>query len=382
MTVPTIAGQRATAATRGVQQESRVIDMHRDIFLLEPSAAPLTVMSAMINRRSVFNPEFKALEDERVPERDTLDGAVADGVTTTITVDNGGYWHPNVLWRNQQTDEVCRIVSKVGNDLTVERGWGGTTAAAMSDGDTISSLGGAAEEGALSEESITTKKTVQINFTQIQRWPFAVTNTLMESDLYGSKELPWQQKKGGIDQLVRIESSFFWGQAFEDLTGNEPRRSTGGLDPFIVTNDTDLGGTFDMISFYGVSEKTFRYGAKDKLFFASRGIVANISADAHAQLELMPKDKTLGMDITRLVTPHGRLRIMSHDLFDGAIYRGHAYAVDPANVGYRFMRNRDNRLVTNIQVNDRDGRKDEFRGEVGFFRVQERTHHRFTNGVT
>lgn len=382
MAVPIIGGQRATAASQGIQSESRIVDMAKRIFLLEPSAAPLTLLSSMASKAVVINPEFKALEDEAVPALDTVDGTITAAITDLV-VDNPEYWHPNSLLVVQETLETLLVTAvNVGTStLTVERSWGAVPAATITDGDTLMSLGGAAEEGALAEASKTTIKQVITNFTQIFRWPFALTETTMASDLYGGKDLPWQQKKGGIDQLTRIERAFLFGEQNEDLTGTEPRRSTGGMFPFITTNSDDLAGPFDMLTFYAIASDAFRYGRKDKVFFTSRILTSSIAADATAQLDLMPKDKTFGMDITMLLTPHGRLRVINHDLLEGPVFGGYGLIVDLDSVGVRHMPGRDNKLKTNIQAPDADARKDEYIAEMGLFRVEERKHAEVT-GVT
>ena len=168
----------------------------------------------------------------------------------------------------------------------------------------------------------------------------------------------------------------------ENLDATGTSRYTGGIDEFILSNDFDLITTFDITTFYAQAAKLFRHGRKDKVYFASRSIVAEISNNATSFLEVMPKEQTLGMDIKKLNTPHGTLRIMNHDLLEGPVYGANAYAVDLDNVGYRHMEGRDNKLHINIQENDRDGRKDEYLGEIGCFRVLEETHGRGFNGPT
>lgn len=96
---------------------------------------------------------------------------------------------------------------------------------------------------------------------------------------------------------------------------------------------------------------------------------------------MVPKDQTFGLDINRLLTPHGSLMVIKHNLFEGDTYGKRAYAVDLDNVGYRFLRGRDTKLMTNIQANDKDSRKDEYISEVGLVRRLEKTHGRIKNAA-
>jgi hypothetical protein len=58
---------------------------------------------------------------------------VANGTTTTITVADGTNWAENDILEIDETDEQCLVRSVATNDLTVIRGWAGTTAAAAAD---------------------------------------------------------------------------------------------------------------------------------------------------------------------------------------------------------------------------------------------------------
>ena len=383
-TVRTGARPTAGSSTTQILQAQRVVEMHDTIMLLEPSKTPLTTFSSMVSRKSVQNPDFSVIEDELIPNIDRINQTAGHtSGDTTITVDNAAYVPPNSLIRVQRTGEVMRVtsVNTSTNVLTVSRSFGATAAAALLDNDQITMIGGAAAEGATAEASKTTLKTTGINYCQIFRWPFEVTNTERESELYGGADLPYQSKKAGIEFGKSVEKAFFFGESAVNTSGATAIRATGGIDTFVSTNDQDMGGTFNLVSFFSAAETFFRYGQKKKMLFASRGLCTNISLEAVGFVQTTRSDKTLGVKITRLETPHGDLNIIAHDLLEGDKYGGYGYVVDMNNVGYRFLRNRDVKLKTNIQANDSDTRKDEYLGEVGFWRSLEKTHGRFTNAA-
>ena len=95
----------------------------------------------------------------------------------------------------------------------------------------------------------------------------------------------------------------------------------------------------------------------------------------------MRKEDTFGLDIKKLLTPHGNLMVVKHNLFEGDDYGKRAYVVDLDGVGYRFLRGRDTKLHTSIQANDKDSRKDEYRTEMGFVRKAEKIHGRIKNAA-
>lgn len=379
-----ISGQRPSAhetASSAVLGARRVVDMHSDIMLYDPEAAPLSLLAAAVNKESVGNPKFDVLEDELIPHLDRVSGAFTAG-DTAIDVDNGAYFPVNSMIKFQRTGEVGLVTAVTSNTLTVTRSYGGTAAAALVDDDQIVSLGGAAQEGAASETAKSTQVVNGYNYTQIFRWPFDITGTLMASNLYGGPDMPYQQKKAGIEYAKRLDLSGFFGErSSAEAPSGAARRTSGGLLEFISTNSEDLGGGFSLQTFMELANTFFRHGSKSKVMFASRGLVTNIAIEAIQFIQTERSDDTLGLEINSLKTPHGMLKIISHDLLEGDEYGGYGFIVDLDHFGMRFLKGRDTKLNTNIQAPDVDGRKDEFLGEIGWWRSLEKTHGLLSNGA-
>lgn len=371
-----VSGGRSTL---DILQARRVVDMHDELMLLEPSAAPFSLLANFLSRKSVSNPKFDVIEDELVPTLVSSDGAMADGVTTSFDVHagEGDYIPLYSVLVVQETGEALLVTGVSTDTVTVTRSWGGTAGAAWSDDASISILQSAQTEGSSKPTAISTVETNGYNYTQISRWAFDLTGTEMASNLYGGKDLGYQRKKAGIEWAKRNDLTFFFSERNEDTSAK--RRSTGGLNEFITTNRQDMGGSFSKTTFWNFAESFFRYGSKDKVAFIPRGMATEIAITADTNVERQESSKSLGLEITRLVTPHGRLRLITHDLLEGDTYGGYGFIVDPANIGYRFLDGRDMVLKTNIQDNDYDGEIDEYTGEIGLFRSLEKTHAVVTN---
>jgi hypothetical protein len=354
--------------------------MDEDIFLLDGEAAPLVLLTSMVSKKSVSNPEYKWMEDERIPTLSAVNGAFSS-TATDLLVDAGGYFREDGLAKIQRTGEVVLIGTVSTNTLSVTRSYGGTDAAAILDNDSIISLGSVFAEGSTSPDPKTTKKVSAYNYTEIVRNSIEFTETQLASDLYGPADLAYQQRKCGVEHAIDIENKLWFGERVEAGVGTGIRRSTGGLDEIISTNDSNFGGIFNMVTFFGFAEDLFRYGSGSKVMFAAPSVVSNISLEAINYLEIMRKEDTFGLDIKKLLTPHGSLMIVKHNLFEGATYGKRAYVVDLDAVGYRFLKGRDTKLHTAIQANDKDSRKDEYRTEMGFVRKSEKVHGRITNAA-
>ena len=383
--------QRASGGTTSyaITTQSMIIEMDDTVHMLEPNRAQLALLTSKISKKGVSNAKFEWSTDEHIPTLDAINMSGGTWSTATVlTVDNGGYYGTNSLVQVQRTGEVLRVtaVSNSGNTITVEREWGAVvSAAALLDNDSLTILGGMAQEGATSENGRTTKKVFDYNLTEIKRSPFEFTNTELATDLYGEADLSYQARKKAAEHSVEIENAILFGARGSTYTigGSDGAmiRSTGGINEFISTNDSDFGGIFNMVTFFNFCEDVFRYGSEKKLFLAARSVVTNISLEAIKYLEMVPKDDTFGIDIVRLLTPHGVLMVTKHNLLEGTTHGKYGFVLDMDNLGYRFLKGRDTKLKTNIQANDKDARKDEYITEFGLFRAHENTHGRITNAA-
>jgi hypothetical protein len=381
-----ISGNRATAGTLGINADKRVIDMSDTVHLLEPDKNPLILLLTQMGTGTVYNPVYKELEDERVGTTDRVNnGAGYTSAATSVVVDDGTKFFANALVRVQRTGETMSVTSVSTNTLTVTRSWGAVAAAALLDNDQLTIMGTAMEEGSSLPTARSTKSVTKTNFTQIVRDTFEVTGTNLASKMYGPQDIVHVQKVRGIEHSVYMENAVLFGEKAEVTSGATARRSVGGVDEHISTNSTDFGGTLTLAEIFNAAETDFRYGSATKINFASAAVVSNISLLAAGSLEVMPKDQTFGMNITRLVTPHGDYLIKKHHLLQGDTYgtRGYILDLDGYKVVYLSANgeNRRTMLKTNVGVTGKDARMDEYFTEFGLRRVQEKKSAEWTNAA-
>lgn len=167
--VEIITGTRDTA---NILQAKKKIDMSNTIALLQPSATPLISLLKQFkqNTKPATNPKFSWMEDDLGARWDAVNnGAGYDDSTTSIVVDNGNYFSVGDVIKVPRTSEVM-LVTAVNNStdtLTVTRGYGVTSAAAIVDNDPIVIIGNANEEGSGKREIKTTKEVEVYNYTQL-----------------------------------------------------------------------------------------------------------------------------------------------------------------------------------------------------------------------
>ena len=364
-------------ATGNINQDRRVVDMAKEIALLEPDASPLTVLlkRAKGKTRVANNSTFNHLEDELNPRWDAVNystGYASDA--TEMVVDNGTYFKGGDIVKNTDTGEQIYVSSVSSNTLTVSRGYGDTAAAAVTDNDTLLILGNAQAEGSTAPDEKTTQVATKTNYTEIIRTPFSVTGTQDATELYGGKDISYLQKKMGIEHMKTMELKFLFSEPKNDTTTTSaPRRTTGGLNHWVSTNRTNASGTLTESEFETFCRTLFRYGSKKKVLMASPLLVSAINSWAASKLDMVPSDKTYGISLKEYLSGHGSLYIVKHDLLEQD-YSGYGFAIDVDNIEYRPLNGRDTKLQTNIQANDSDTRKDEYFTEAGIGVKLEKSH--------
>jgi hypothetical protein len=370
--------------TSAIKSDGRLkIDMANDIALLDPSAAPFTVLSKRITKENAKNPEFNWLERQLEARWDAVNQATETAVGTSVVVANGAYFRVGMIVKVPRTGEAMLVTAISTNTLTVVRGYGETTAALLNNADPLLIIGNANEEGAKAPADAGGNPTKIFNYTQIFRTPFSVTNTANASQVYGSSKLLTQEQKiNGIAHKVDQERAFLFGERKEDLSGSAPRRTTRGMLGFLTENVTDAAGTLTESEFNNWLEGVFAHGSDKKVLLAAPRVISVINNWGVGKLQVVSEARaTYGLHVVRYVSAHGELLIVKQPLFEGAVYGGYAAAVDVKNINYRPLEGRDTSLKTNIQDNDSDGRRDEYLTEAGLQAKLPKTHGLLT-GVT
>jgi hypothetical protein len=381
-----VTGARGTG---NITQSIRAIDMRKEVLELEPNSAPLTVLLGRLRSDPTVNPEFSWTEDKLKARFDKVNnvGGYSNSATSVI-VGDGTKYAQHDLWKVTRTGEVVRVSSVATNTLTVVRGIGGG-AATMNDQDELLLIGSAQPEGDTSKPARSGNPSKVTNYTQIVRTPFESTETLRHSNTMTTPS-DWkrQANHAGIEHNKDWEYIYWFGKASEDLTGSQPRRTTGGVLSFLTTNVTDAGGQLTEAEFFGVFSGAFRYGNQGtKTLFASRLVVDVVNAFPRGKLQTIQADAsdTYGLKVMKYQSPHGEFNVITHNLFEGSKYGGYAVALDLSMMAKRPLANdegsRDTKIMDNIQAPDADTRKAEYKTEAGLEFGQEQAAALLT-GVT
>ncbi len=389
-----IIGSRTTL---NIEQSQRIPDVDDKIYLLEPGESPLTAFLTQIGKigdgggkfkgqalqkRVVYNPEFTEYEDQYSGVWARINnGAGYNSAATALVVDSPGVsiFTKYDLIKNTRTGEIMRVtaVDYGTNTLTVTRGAGATAAAAINDDDWLLVIGPAFEEGSKSGDSNTTKLVKVTIFTQIFKTNFGVTQTENASKLYPSgnpgADLKYLRAKHGIEQAKKIERAYWFGEK-KEVTGpdGKPLRLSGGiLEAIIAAGNVqdEAASALTEAEFRSFLQNyAFKYGSSEKYFFCGNTILGYLESFATAKLNIVPSDKTYGVEVRKFMTSFGTLNIIRHPMFDNQ-YAGMGVVLDLSTVKHCPLNGRDTNLETNIQDNDADEEVDQYKTEAGLQRV-------------
>jgi len=339
---------------------------------------PVTKQGKALKKKETTDPEFKWYEDTfgkreaTVAASQTLDPDA--GGNFDVTTGEGAYFQAGDVILISEQKWVFEVTAVSNDTLTVGAEIGGATGSATDiSGNKVWIIGNVNEEGAGLRDIKSTTPTEKVGYCQIFRTPFGVTETARKTEtLIRENDFDYQRRKKGIEHMVDIERAFLFSKKHKDTSGTHPKRFTEGILNVISTYATANVDT--EAEFETWLEDVFAHGNTEKYLFASAAVVSMINGWAKSKIQMVSKEKTYGIQILRYVSPHGTLNIIKHPLLTGTPYGNYAIALDMECLTYRYLKDRDTKLLTNRQNPGDDERVDEYLTECGLMMEQEERH--------
>lgn len=156
-------------------------------------------------QRSAMSTIHEWLEDSLLPNADAVDDQSLSNPTTltTFTVEHGDRFRVGDQIKLAGKAEVMLVTGVSGNDLTISRGYGGTTAAAIADNDLIAIIGNAALEGDDAPAARFTSRSRKQNYTQIFTAAVEVSGSQLASQSIALADEMDYQKQERLRELLR-----------------------------------------------------------------------------------------------------------------------------------------------------------------------------------
>lgn len=317
--------------------------------------------------------------------------ASAYASATTLAFDDGSGASPglgdltvyellsiNTILINSRTLEAIQVTADpTTQNVTVNRGVLGTTAAGITAGDLWTLTTSAQDEGANPRRAAYQNPTSYSNYIQTYNESVFLSNAfkngVLRTDVMGP--LPERRLQALERVTKRTELSYFLGLVGTATGTNGTIYYTGGIknaiDTFGLTANAlnGLAGTGVALSvFYAWLQSFMVVGSDTKLMFCGPNAYAAITQFAlsasGAGFRIMNQETVFGMNITVILTPFGEISLAFHPLFKDAVaLNGFAFVVDLQLIKQKVMEPLF--LEPNIQLPGQDSYMEQFRAKLG-----------------
>jgi hypothetical protein len=321
-----------------MNEQQLEINMDPVIDMLEERPTSLYSLAALKNRTMpIDSHRFEWLEDEWLPFMTAVNNVGGYTVSDTqIVVDDASIFKVNDTCVVAGFGGERMLVVEVNtstNTITVIREYGETAAASISDNDEIIKIGAVNPLGGDILTPVMTKPADRYNYVQTFSNSVSTDHELERVRLKNNEsERARQLMKVLEEHNFDIDLAMLFGQRKKDTTTFDTVAfSTGGIDSFVSTNRTDVGGALTKTAWTEwVTEEAFSYGSKEKTAMVGTTISEALSDWYEDDYQLDPYYKELGIEVMSFKTPRGqKLNIMHHELFDKVSeLQGSAIAVD------------------------------------------------------
>ncbi len=226
--------------------------------------------------RAATSTHHEWLEDELLPNKDSIDDQSISSPSTETDFDvaNGSRFQVGDQIQVEGSAELMLVTAISTDTLTVVRGYGGTTAEDLVDGQVISILGNAALEGGDKPSARFTNRTRSGNYTQIFTAAVEVSGTDMAAGQLGLSDEMDYQKQERLRELIRdLENTVVnGGQPASNPQGSGTvRRTMKGVVQSLATNVFATGDS-GFPSGTGLDEAKINYVLR-KIWESSNGNV-------------------------------------------------------------------------------------------------------------
>lgn len=360
--------------------------------------APFTALTSQAQKKVTITPEFSCMVYVNNSMRLQVNGAHTSTVTT-ITVDStdptsitgesygdprglqvGDVLQVEVTSETPTTQpELLRVTGVLGpTQFTVQRGFAGTTPAAIANDTFLLRVGNAQPEGSFMPPPVSRDGVIITNYAQIFRSSFEITGTAMATALAlkDESDLKIQRQRMQWEHAEKMEMAFLFGKPWQGVdSSGQVIRTTGGLRSLIPTqNRTILASPVNFQSLaaaiYPAYQFTTQAGEERVAFVGYAALDAinrMIAEDTNATMMFQGMTKEYGMQFDILRLPFGgRLYLRTHPLMSRhPLYAKSMFIVDFSTVRYRYTPGRDTAPQKDLQPRDKDSYAEGLQTECG-----------------
>ena len=338
------------ASNQGIVGD-RVGDFASAILQINPTGSALMLaMTSGMGKTGAKDTIFHWYEDVHQAGR----ANIASGTTTTtITVDDGSRYIPNQIALVEETGEYVLITGVAGNALTVVRGLGGTTVVSVTNVMHLQLIGNAHEEASDIPTAITQQGSARLNLTQIFRNSWAVSGTAKAVEFRTGGKVAKNRRDCALYHAEDMERSLIWGVKANMNVNGKPFRTTDGITTQIkqyggvveAANTGSVAGNYSQISFNDFIRRVFSKNIKgqpnERIAIGGDIVLAvlNDMTRLDGAYQVHAGETVLGIMVTKIQTPFGTLKLMTHPLMnENPTWQHELYVLHPGGIRRRMLR--------------------------------------------
>lgn len=279
-----------------------------ELLALNPHQTPMIKLVGFSD--PVSQVERQWFEDEMYADETTATAAAVDA--TKITVADGTIFEPKHVVKIGE--ELLLITAVNVNELTVTRGYAGTTAAAVTEGAKVEFQFVEGVEGADARKARYKSRKRVSNLTQIFDETVSISGTAAATSEYGIDDLyEYEKQKKLLELALQLEKAVINGVKYESQDGKV--RQMGGIRQFIQTNVDNAANealTLDMLgnSFQAIYEAGgFATGGNYKIIVGAKQKRALSAADAD-KINITRQDNGRGQVVDHFLSDFGSAEIL------------------------------------------------------------------------
>lgn len=344
--------------------------------------APLFAISGLAEKKIAKQIEHGYWQKRMVFGTITLDGAIADGTTTTFNVVDSSKVSPNDVLRVPKAFNADAFVApehvrvKSITDATtieVERGFGGTSgaAAAIADATVIPGIGNAYPEGSPRPMHKAIKSQRKLNNTQIFRNSWSTSKTLAANKLIAGKGAVAENRMDASNFHSRdIELATFFGRKSNgiDPETGEPIHTMDGIEALIEqeasTNIREAGATTTYDQLIDLldpvfDEKTDMMSGNQRVIYCGKTAlkVFHQIGRLSGEYQIVQGQNSFGQKFTEIQIPRGTFRLIEHPIMNTNLeWQKMAVILDLSSFDFAYLEGRDTEITfINENANATDG---------------------------
>lgn len=304
--------------------------------LMPNGSAPLFGLTSMLSSETALQSEHGFFTKTMLFPQLTLSAAGQTAADTIFTVTNTVNCLPNMVMRVDSTGEnilVNQILSTT--QVSVQRGFGSTVAAAIAASINLYQVGTAFEESSLRPNALAINPVRITNLTQIFRNSWAVSGSAAATQVIaGDTTVAENRTDCAGFHAADIEKAIFFGQKYIGTRNGQPIRAMDGIYSIVsnlanyptsysTANITTAGGTTNYTQFEAAIDPCFNQAtdpkvANERIMFVggtAKKVINNIGR-LNGTYMMTDGLTTWGLQFSTVKIARGTIRVIEHPLFN------------------------------------------------------------------